>query len=140
MPANPKPNSINKDHGDDTVSPEMSIDSACDNNLDVDIKSDEEADLDREDINNNENELIKADTDLPSDPDESPEDDIGRKINQLRLAKGYSQRKLAKLSGLTNTSISSIERQSGYRLPLKYTFISCKPRQTANNGVPDLSA
>ncbi len=35
---------------------------------------------------------------------------IGDKINQLRLSKGFSQRKLAKLAGLTNTAISSIER------------------------------
>ena len=38
------------------------------------------------------------------------EDDIGKKINQLRLDKGFSQRKLAKMAGLTNTSISAIER------------------------------
>lgn len=38
------------------------------------------------------------------------EEDIGKKINQLRLAKGFSQRKLARLAGLTNTSISAIER------------------------------
>lgn len=37
-------------------------------------------------------------------------DDIGAKINQLRLAKGFSQRKLAKLAGVTNTTISAIER------------------------------
>ncbi|PIE46705.1 MAG: transcriptional regulator [Gammaproteobacteria bacterium] len=36
--------------------------------------------------------------------------DIGTKIHQLRLAKGYSQRKLAQLAGLTNTAISTIER------------------------------
>lgn len=38
------------------------------------------------------------------------EPSIGDKINQLRLSKGFSQRKLAKLAGLTNTAISSIER------------------------------
>ncbi len=38
------------------------------------------------------------------------EEDIGKKINQMRLDKGYSQRKLAKMAGLTNTAISSIER------------------------------
>lgn len=37
-------------------------------------------------------------------------EDIGSKIHQLRLAKGYSQRKLASLAGLTNTAISAIER------------------------------
>ncbi|AMN68761.1 transcriptional regulator [Psychrobacter sp. P11G5] len=42
--------------------------------------------------------------------DEQPEEDIGKKINQLRLAKSYSQRKLARMAGLTNTSISAIER------------------------------
>ena len=110
MPANPKPSSMTKNNGDDTISAEMSVDSAMDNNLDIDISSDEAADRDREDIDNDENESTDADTDLQRDSNESPEDDIGKKINQLRLAKGYSQRKLAKLSGLTNTSISSIER------------------------------
>jgi HTH-type transcriptional repressor of puuD len=38
------------------------------------------------------------------------EEDVGKKINQLRLAKGFSQRKLARMAGLTNTSISAIER------------------------------
>ena len=41
---------------------------------------------------------------------EKPEENIGKKINQLRLTKGFSQRKLARLAGLTNTSISAIER------------------------------
>ncbi|MBU5616242.1 cupin domain-containing protein [Psychrobacter sp. TAE2020] len=41
---------------------------------------------------------------------EQVEEDIGKKINQLRLTKGFSQRKLARLAGLTNTSISAIER------------------------------
>ncbi|WP_434354203.1 HTH-type transcriptional regulator PuuR [Psychrobacter sp. HD31] len=40
----------------------------------------------------------------------SVKEDIGSKIHQLRLAKGYSQRKLASLAGLTNTAISAIER------------------------------
>ncbi|MBV7433817.1 HTH-type transcriptional regulator PuuR [Cardiobacteriaceae bacterium TAE3-ERU3] len=34
---------------------------------------------------------------------------IGNKISELRLAKGFSQRRLAQLAGLTNTAISSIE-------------------------------
>lgn len=38
------------------------------------------------------------------------EENIGEKVNQLRLAKGFSQRKLARMAGLTNTSISAIER------------------------------
>ena len=41
---------------------------------------------------------------------EFEEEDVGKKINQLRLAKGFSQRKLARMAGLTNTSISAIER------------------------------
>lgn len=41
---------------------------------------------------------------------ELAEEDIGKKINQMRLDKGYSQRKLARMAGLTNTAISSIER------------------------------
>lgn len=44
------------------------------------------------------------------DIDGQLEDDIGKKINQLRLEKGYSQRKLARMAGVTNTSISAIER------------------------------
>ena len=47
---------------------------------------------------------------LPLKKVEKIEEDIGKKINQLRLAKGFSQRKLARLAGLTNTSISAIER------------------------------
>lgn len=43
-------------------------------------------------------------------PSETLMEDLGAKINQLRLAKGYSQRKLASLAGLTNTAISAIER------------------------------
>lgn len=34
---------------------------------------------------------------------------LGEQLTELRLAKGYSQRKLAQLAGLTNTAISSIE-------------------------------
>ncbi|WP_296406034.1 cupin domain-containing protein [Psychrobacter sp.] len=47
---------------------------------------------------------------MSSDKNEAKADDIGKKIKQLRLTRGYSQRKLATLAGLTNTSISSIER------------------------------
>ncbi|PNK60181.1 HTH-type transcriptional regulator PuuR [Psychrobacter sp. FDAARGOS_221] len=43
-------------------------------------------------------------------PKQRADEMIGDKINQLRLSKGFSQRKLAKLAGLTNTAISSIER------------------------------
>lgn len=35
---------------------------------------------------------------------------IGEQLIEMRLAKGYSQRKLAQLSGLTNTAISGIEQ------------------------------
>ncbi len=34
---------------------------------------------------------------------------LGARLTEMRLAKGFSQRKLAQLSGLTNTAISSIE-------------------------------
>ena len=46
----------------------------------------------------------------PADRVDFEEEDVGKKINQLRLAKGFSQRKLARMAGLTNTSISAIER------------------------------
>lgn len=46
----------------------------------------------------------------PGTPKQRADEMIGDKINQLRLSKGFSQRKLAKLAGLTNTAISSIER------------------------------
>ncbi len=34
---------------------------------------------------------------------------IGERITQMRLDKGYSQRKLAQLAGITNTAVSAIE-------------------------------
>lgn len=34
---------------------------------------------------------------------------LGEQLTEMRLAKGYSQRKLAQLAGLTNTAISGIE-------------------------------
>lgn len=55
-------------------------------------------------------EVVGSEAPVVLEIDEQSEEDIGKKINQLRLAKGYSQRKLAKLAGLTNTSISAIER------------------------------
>ncbi len=55
-------------------------------------------------------EEICSESETGPETDEQPEEDIGKKINQLRLAKGYSQRKLARMAGLTNTSISAIER------------------------------
>ncbi|WP_201594370.1 cupin domain-containing protein [Psychrobacter vallis] len=69
----------------------------------IDESVEDESSIETDDIDNDD-ELTDSET------EESSEEDIGKKINQLRLAKGYSQRKLAKLSGLTNTSISSIER------------------------------
>ncbi|MGP4970736.1 cupin domain-containing protein [Psychrobacter aquimaris] len=111
MPANPKLNSITESHTD-TVSSDIdrSVDSDIDNSIDV--ARDKEADIDVDDdiISDDEDELTDSETAMSAKTDESAEEDIGKKINQLRLAKGYSQRKLAKLSGLTNTSISSIER------------------------------
>ena len=56
------------------------------------------------------NELESDETLSTLEMDGKHEDDIGKKINQLRLAKGYSQRKLARMAGVTNTSISAIER------------------------------
>ena len=87
------------------VSQIMDVDdsTAADDSMDTDALNDKNADADTDDI-------IEDDELADSETDESSEEDIGKKINQLRLAKGYSQRKLAKLSGLTNTSISSIER------------------------------
>ena len=49
-------------------------------------------------------------TSLLPESGKAVEEDVGKKINQLRLAKGFSQRKLARMAGLTNTSISAIER------------------------------
>ena len=57
-----------------------------------------------------ENELESDETPSILEMDGKHEDDIGKKINQLRLEKGYSQRKLARMAGVTNTSISAIER------------------------------
>ncbi len=82
------------------------LSSVTDDNIDMATLDTDECvgdDVETDDISNVD-ELTERET------DDSAKEDIGKKINQLRLAKGYSQRKLAKLSGLTNTSISSIER------------------------------
>lgn len=82
------------------------LSSVTDGNIDMATLDTDECvgdDVETDDISNVD-ELTERET------DDSAKEDIGKKINQLRLAKGYSQRKLAKLSGLTNTSISSIER------------------------------
>ncbi|MGP4118381.1 cupin domain-containing protein [Psychrobacter aquimaris] len=107
MPANPKLNSTTEGNVDNA-----STDIDINNSIDADVASDKAADIDTDDdiSGDDEDELTDSETAMSAENDESPEEDIGKKINQLRLAKGYSQRKLAKLSGLTNTSISSIER------------------------------
>lgn len=115
MPAHPKSNSTIKDPVDiDSANTDIdkSVDSEIGNSIDADVASDKDIDIEEDDdiSSDDEDELTDSETDTSSDTDESIEEDIGKKINQLRLAKGYSQRKLAKLSGLTNTSISSIER------------------------------
>ncbi|NYR10142.1 cupin domain-containing protein [Psychrobacter sp. BI730] len=99
MPENHKPSSTTKSKAETAVTDSDNIEN------DVDSVDDKDADdVDIEIDNIDDDELNDSET------DESLKEDIGKKINQLRLAKGYSQRKLAKLSGLTNTSISSIER------------------------------
>ncbi len=101
MPTKKTLNSVTEDNIDRT-NPDI--------RLEMDAVGDKDADIEANDI---EADDIDGDDDLldsNANADESAEEDIGKKINQLRLAKGYSQRKLAKLSGLTNTSISSIER------------------------------
>jgi len=95
MPENHKPNSTTKSKAETAVTDSDNIENDVDS---VDDKDAADVDIEIDDELND------------SEADESLKEDIGKKINQLRLAKGYSQRKLAKLSGLTNTSISSIER------------------------------
>jgi len=96
MPTKKTLNSVTEDNIDRT-NPDI--------RLEMDAVGDKDADIEADDIDGDDDLL-----DSHANADESAEEDIGKKINQLRLAKGYSQRKLAKLSGLTNTSISSIER------------------------------
>ncbi|WP_298807281.1 cupin domain-containing protein [uncultured Psychrobacter sp.] len=98
MPENQKPNSTTKSKAETAVTDSDNIENDVDS---VDDKDVADVDIEIDDIDDELN---------ASEADESLKEDIGKKINQLRLAKGYSQRKLAKLSGLTNTSISSIER------------------------------
>ncbi len=96
MPENHKPNSTTKSKAETAVTDSDNIENDVDSVDDTDT-ADTDIEIDDDELND-------------SESDESLKEDIGKKINQLRLAKGYSQRKLAKLSGLTNTSISSIER------------------------------
>ena len=97
MPAkNTVHNSAENDIEEEGTAPENEMDSP-------------EDDID-EVIIDEENELESDETPSTLEMDGRPEDDIGKKINQLRLAKGYSQRKLARMAGVTNTSISAIER------------------------------
>lgn len=83
-----------------------------DNDVDANINrststnDDIDTDINDEDESSPEEQEVLEDTEKL----EKPEEDIGKKINQLRLTKGFSQRKLARLAGLTNTSISAIER------------------------------
>ncbi len=56
------------------------------------------------------NKLMPKAAEIAPDKTEPLAEDIGKRINQMRLAKGFSQRKLARMAGLTNTAISSIER------------------------------
>lgn len=98
MPENHKPSSTTKSKAETAVTDSDNIENDVDN---VDDKDVADVDIETDDIDDELND---------SEADETLKEDIGKKINQLRLAKGYSQRKLAKLSGLTNTSISSIER------------------------------
>lgn len=83
-----------------------------DNDVDANINrststnDDIDTDINDEDESSPEEQGVLEDTEKL----EKPEEDIGKKINQLRLTKGFSQRKLARLAGLTNTSISAIER------------------------------
>ncbi|WP_435949229.1 cupin domain-containing protein [Psychrobacter sp. DM8] len=115
MPAKNLPSSKHQDHkttfNDDEVSNNHTIDS--------DDNSDDEAcasanslnqDVDIDNGLDNEAENDGLDTHATPQKSELQEENIGKKVNQLRLAKGYSQRKLARMAGLTNTSISSIER------------------------------
>ena len=110
MPAN---NALNneEDHRD-TKTPDASCDASTDTDASKGI--DNEGDDKVADDDSVCSDDDAGDESLPSaaqvETEASAEEDIGKKINQLRLAKGYSQRKLAKLAGLTNTSISSIER------------------------------
>ena len=105
MPENHKPNSTTKSKAETAVTDSNNIENDVDS---VDDKDAADIDIEIDDIDDDE--LNDSETASTSEADESLKEDIGKKINQLRLAKGYSQRKLAKLSGLTNTSISSIER------------------------------
>ena len=97
MPANNTVhNSAENDIEEEGAAPENQMDSLEDEADDVIIDEEDELESDE----------------APSvlEIDGQPEEDIGKKVNQLRLAKGYSQRKLARMAGVTNTSISAIER------------------------------
>lgn len=96
-------NSAENDIEKEGIAPENEMDS-----LEDEAEKDE---VDTDDVNSDEEDGLESD-EAPSvlEMDGQPEEDIGKKINQLRLAKGYSQRKLARMAGVTNTSISAIER------------------------------
>ena len=47
-----------------------------------------------------------------SDPQEAPALDVGERLQSIRKLKGLSQRELAKRAGVTNSTISMIEKNS----------------------------
>lgn len=77
---------------------------------DKDAKDKEIVDTDNHDISIENKSKANGNSLTSAILEQSDEENIGKKINQLRLDKGLSQRKLARLAGLTNTAISSIER------------------------------
>lgn len=100
MPAkNTVHNSAENDIEKQDIAPEIEMDL-----LEDEAEKQDEDDAD--DVNSAEEDASESELEM----DSQPEEDIGKKINQLRLAKGYSQRKLARMAGVTNTSISAIER------------------------------
>ena len=49
---------------------------------------------------------------LEYDPQEAPALDVGERLQSIRKLKGLSQRELAKRAGVTNSTISMIEKNS----------------------------
>ena len=87
-----------KQNPDNDVDANINRSTSTNDDIDTDINDEDESSIEEQEVHEDTEEL------------EKPEEDIGKKINQLRLTKGFSQRKLARLAGLTNTSISAIER------------------------------
>ena len=88
--------------------PDNDVDANINRSTSTNINTNDDIDTDI----NDEDESSTEEQEMLEDAEEleKPEENIGKKINQLRLSKGFSQRKLARLAGLTNTSISAIER------------------------------